>query len=492
MKYSRRKFLSSITGAAVALPLFSAIKPHQLKKIDAAKPRNVIFILSDDHRYDFLGFLGKPKFLKTPNLDRLALQGAHLQNAFVATSLCSPSRASILTGMYPLTHGVVDNDSPMPENNIFFPKYLREAGYKTAFIGKWHMGNHTDEPQEGFDHWVSFPGQGVYYDSEFNIDGQRKKHTGYITDLLTDYAEEWIHTQREHKFFLHLSHKAVHAMFEPATRHLGVYEKVALEYPATMANTEENYLGKPRWVRAQRNSWHGVDHMYHGEMDFDTFYRRYCETLLALDDSVGRILEALKKNGLLQSTLILYSSDNGFSFGEHGLIDKRHMYEESMRIPMLAHCPELIKPGGTKISEFIQNVDLAPTILAAAGCQAPEQMEGKSFLSLLKGESTPWRDTVFYVYWERPFPHTPTVLGIRTEKYKYMTYHGIWDIDELYDIQNDRNETENLIGKAEHRELVEQLRKRVFDWLEEKKGMSIPLRRSGLWQAAERGVHFDH
>src|SRR5262245_50081935 len=236
--YSRRKFLSSLGSATMALPFLSAGRPSQHQENSPAQPRNIIFILSDDHRHDFLGFLGRPKFLQTPNLDRLAQQGAHLQNAFVTTSLCSPSRASMLTGKYPFAHGVVDNDSPLPPGNVFFPTYLQGAGYKTAFIGKWHMGNHTDEPQPGFNRWVSFPGQGVYYDPEFNIDGIRKKHTGYITDLLTDYAAEWVAAQRDSRFFLYLSHKAVHAMFEPAQRHLGRYEKVALEYPATMANTE--------------------------------------------------------------------------------------------------------------------------------------------------------------------------------------------------------------------------------------------------------------
>ena len=490
--YSRRRFMASMASASAALPLVHTAPATVLKKHESHKPRNIIFILSDDHRYDFFGFMHKPKFLQTPAFDRLARQGAQVQNAFVTTSLCSPSRASILTGTYPFAHGVVDNDSPMPAGNVFFPAYLQKAGYQTAFIGKWHMGNHTDEPQPGFDRWVSFPGQGVYYDPEFNLDGARQKHSGYITDLLTDYAVEWINAQRDRRFFLYLSHKAVHAMFEPAKRHLGKYESAPPAYPATMADTAANYHNKPRWVRAQRNSWHGVDHMYHGEVDFDTFYRRYCETLLAVDDSIGRLLEALKKNGLLESTLILYSSDNGFSCGEHGLIDKRHMYEESIRLPLLAHCPELIKPN-TIVSELVQNVDFAPTILEAAGYQPPAMMEGKSFLPLLRGEKIPWREAIFYFYfWERPFPHTPTMLGIRTAQYKYITYHGIWDTDELYDVQSDAEEKENLIERQEHRELVETLRRRIFDWLEEKHAMAIPLRRSGLWQAAERNVHFDH
>ncbi|NIP26570.1 MAG: sulfatase, partial [Phycisphaerae bacterium] len=375
-----------------------------------------------------MGFLNKPSFLETPAMDRMAREGAHLENAFVVTSLCSPSRASILTGKFPQTHGVVDNQHPLPEHNVIFPQYLKDAGYKTAFIGKWHMGGHTDEPRPGFDHWVSFPGQGVYYDPEFNVNGESIEHNGYITDLLTDYAVEWIGKQsNDQPFMLYLSHKAVHAMFEPAKRHLGLFDKIKPEYPASMANTKENYRGKPEWVKEQRHSWHGVDYMYHGEMEFDTFYRRYCETLLSLDESIGRVLNALEKKELSKNTLVIYTSDNGFTLGEHGLIDKRHMYRESIRIPLLALGPGLIK-AATKITNLIQNVDFAPTFLEAAGIEPPDDMDGKSFLPLLKGTDVSRREEVYYeYYWERPFPHTPTVFGVRTETYKYMTYHGIWD-----------------------------------------------------------------
>ncbi len=445
---------------------------------------NVIFILSDDHRYDFMGFMGKPKFLETPNMDRMAREGAHFENAFVTTSLCSPSRASILTGLFSHKHGIVDNQAPMPEGLTFFPQYLQEGGYETAFMGKWHMGHEDDNPKPGFDKWISFLGQGEYYNPTFNIDGKRKKVDGYITDLLTDYAVEWIRKKREKPFFLYLSHKATHAMFKPAKRHLGKYDNVKIEYPANMADAEENYSGKPAWVKAQRNSWHGVKYMYHGQMDFDTFYRRYCETLLGVDESIGRILKTLEDTGLLENTLVLYMGDNGFSFGEHGLIDKRQMYEESMRVPLLAYGPGVIKPG-TKIKQLVQNIDIAPTTLAVAGIKKPEQMDGESFLPLLKGEEIPWRDAVFYeYYWERNFPQTPTVHGIRTNRYKYMHFHGIWDIDELYDLKNDPDEMHNLINDPEHQERVKKVNKRDFDWLENTGGMYIPLRR-------DRGVRRD-
>jgi len=361
------------------------------------KPRNVIFILSDDHRYDFMGFLNKPKFLETPNMDRMAREGAYIKNATVSTALCSPSRASILTGQYAHKHGVVDNNTRVPEGTRFFTQDLQKAGWQTAFMGKWHMGG------------------------------------------ASDYALDWMIKDCDSgkPFMLYLSHKAVHAMFEPAKRHLSKYENVKLEYPKSMAYTEENYKGKPDWVAEQRNSWHGVDHMYHGQMDFDTFYRRYCETLLSVDESIGRVIKYLEDNNLAEDTLVMYMGDNGFVFGEHGLIDKRHMYEESMRVPFLAWCPGMIKPGSV-IEELVQNIDIAPTVLDVAGLETPDRMDGKSFLPILQGKKIPWRDNAFYeYYWERNFPHTPTTHGIRTNRYKYIHYHGVWDIDELYDLKDE-------------------------------------------------------
>lgn len=440
-------------------------------------PKNVVFILSDDHRYDFMGFMGKPDFLETPGMDRMAAEGAHIQNATVSTALCSPSRASILTGQYAHRHGVVDNNAPIREGTVFFPQFLQEAGYETAFFGKWHMGHDTDEPRPGFDRWVSFRGQGDYYNPTLNIDGERKQVQGYTSDILTDYAIEWLEKQQEGPFFLYLSHKAVHAMFEPAERHRGKYENARLVYPQTMADTEENYRLKPRWVREQRFGWHGVDYMYHGQLDFDSFYRRYTETLLALDESIERVLDYLDKNGLAESTLVIYMGDNGFSFGEHGLIDKRHMYEESMRVPMLVYAPGMIE-AGMKIPELIQNIDVGPTILDLAGIETPEWMDGSSFKPLLQGETISWRDEVFYeYYWERNFPHTPTVFGLRGERYKYMFYHGVWDIDEFYDIQNDPLERHNLIFSPDHQDLIREMQDRLFDNLEGTNGMQIPLQR---------------
>lgn len=479
---SRRRFLKTVGSATVFLPLIAGCNCQSRSlslKRNYRKPRNIIFILSDDHRYDFMGFMGKPAFLETPNLDRLARNGAHLQNTFVSTSLCSPSRASLLTGQYAHNHGVVDNISRVPEGTIFFPQYLQEIGYETAFIGKWHMGEdvQSDQPRPGFDHWISFPGLGHYYNPTLNINGTRIKKEGYITDILTDYALDWMKQARNKPFFLCLSHKAVHSLFKPAERHLNRYANVALEYPKGMANTAENYRGKPAWVKAQRDTYHGVDLMYYGEIDFDSFYRRYCETLLGIDESVGSVLDYLDNSGLADSTLVLYTSDNGFSFGEHGLLDKRHMYEESIRVPLIVQCPEIIRPG-LKVSQMVQNIDIAPTILEFAGLEAPDYMDGRSFLPLLEEKEIPWREVILYEYfWERPFPYTPTLHGIRTDRYKYIHYYGIWDTDEFYDLQSDPEEMNNLLDSPEHQDLIKKYNGWLFDILESTSGMNVPLRR---------------
>jgi N-acetylglucosamine-6-sulfatase len=448
-----------------------------LKPLPDGKPRNIVFILADDHRYDALGFMGHP-FLQTPHLDSLARNGVHLKNAFVTTALCSPSRASILTGLYAHRHRVVDNNNPVPPGTVFFPQYLQRAGYATAFIGKWHMGGESDAPQPGFDHWVSFRGQGTYLPSAsgLNVNGQRVPQKGYITDELTDYALDWLEKRPAGQpFFLYLSHKGVHADFVPAERHKGRYKDKPFPTPKTMALTKENLAARPMWVQNQRNSWHGVDFPYHSDLDIAEYYRRYCETLLGVDNSVGRVLDWLRRRGLLDSTLVIYMGDNGFAFGEHGLIDKRTAYEESMRVPLLMQCPELFK-GGTVVEQMVANLDLAPTILEAAALQPPEGLDGKSFLRLAQGKSVPWRDALLYeYYWERNFPHTPTLHALRTDRFKYIHVHGLWDLDELYDLKADPLEAKNLISSREHQATARELNRKLFDLLEQTQGMWIPL-----------------
>jgi len=413
-------------------------------QVETEAKRNIVFVLIDDQRYDALSITGHP-YLETPKIDDLARNGLLCENAFVTTSLCSPSRASILTGQYAHVHGVMDNGTLLNPDTPTFPQELQKAGYTTGFIGKWHMGGSSDEPRPGWHRWVSFRGQGVYNDPTFNIDGERSKHEGYVTDLITDYAVDFVHENAERPFMLYMSHKAVHAPFTPAERHEGSYDDVTYRPPSTYADTDENYEGKPRWVRNQRPSWHGVDGYGLGDWDLQTFTREYAEAMRAVDDSVGRLKEALREEGLLESTFFVYTSDNGFLFGEHGLVDKRTMHEPSIRVPLIVHCPELIKPGRT--DEILTNIDFAPTFLDIAGVPVPGSMQGESFFELVQGEDVEWRDAFLYEYfWERSFPQTPTVLGVRTKTHKFMRYHGVYDRYELYNLEEDPEETNNILG----------------------------------------------
>lgn len=464
---TRRTLLGSL-GAALAVPDRNA------------RHRNIIFILSDDHRYDALGFLKAQPWLRTPQLDRVAAEGVHFKNAFVTTALCSPSRASILTGLYSHRHRIVDNNTPIPRGTVFFPSYLQTAGYKTAFIGKWHMGAASDDPQPGFDQWVSFKGQGAYWPNPngLNVNGKHVPQKGYITDELTDYALDWLRTvPREQPYFLYLSHKAVHADFIPAPRHLGLYRDAQFVYPPTMAADGEMAQHRPMWVQNQRNSWHGVDYAYHSNLDVATYYKRYAETLMAVDESLGRVFDELKSRGELDSTLLIYMGDNGFAFGEHGLIDKRTAYEESMRVPMLARCPQLFS-GGRTVKEMVAGLDIMPTVLDAAAAPIPKGLDGLSWLPLAQGQSVPWRQELLYeYYWERNYPQTPTMHALRGDRFKYIRYQGLWDIDELYDLEEDPLESRNLIFDPRYAAVLKQMHEHLFDVLEETGGMNIPLQR---------------
>ncbi|MFV0443094.1 MAG: sulfatase [Planctomycetaceae bacterium] len=467
---------SMVSGAELELP-----------GITGASRRNVVFILSDDHRYDVMSFLGHP-WVETPAMDALAKEGAYFQNAMVTTSLCSPSRASILTGQYMHKHGVVDNNVPTPAETIFFPQYLQAAGYQTGFFGKWHMGGHSDAPRPGFDRWVSFKGQGHYFPPEngsrwsLNVDGESVPQKGYITDELTDYAVEWLRGSVKpsgQPFFLYLSHKGVHGMFHPAERHSGRFQGQPFPIPRTMADTAENYRDKPMWLKNQRNSWHGVDFAFHRNTDITEYYRLYCECLMSVDDSIARVRQWLSDNGLAENTLVIYMGDNGFQWGEHGLIDKRTAYEASMRVPLVGVCPGLWQPGSV-VKDVVANIDIAPTVLAAAGLQTPANMDGRSFLGLPSTErsSTEWRDKLLYeYYWEYNFPHTPTTFALRTPRYKFVQYHGVWDLDELYDLQTDPYEEHNLIFAADQQARIRTMRADLHDMLEQAQGNRVPFSR---------------
>jgi len=451
----------------------------------ASSKRNIVFVLTDDHRFDAMGFMDHP-FLETPQLDRLANEGAHVKNAFVTTSLCSPSRASILTGLYAHRHGIVDNnENHVSEDLVFFPQLLQKAGYQTGFFGKWHMGGHNADPQRGFDQWVSFDGQGRYWPDGkgtdwpvtkpimININGTEVPQKGYITDELTDYALDWLKdVPQDQPFFMYISHKAVHSAFVPADRHIDRYKGKKMPNPKSR-NHHEN---APLWVQNQRNSWHGVDYAYHKDLNIEYYYQRYCEALLSVDENVGRVLDVLKKRGQLDNTLFVYMGDNGFGFGEHGLIDKRNAYEWSMRVPMLARCPDMI-PAGSTVESLVANIDIAPTLLEAAGVSVPGDLDGQSAWQAFQGKKVAARTEFMYEYfWEKNYPHTPTIFALRTDRYKYIRPHGVWDLEELYDLKADPEETYNLISNEEHASIARQMNKRLFEILEETGGMKMPLR----------------
>ncbi|MBI1370831.1 MAG: sulfatase-like hydrolase/transferase [Planctomycetes bacterium] len=450
--------------------------------------RNVIFILSDDHRFDFMRFHpGCPQWLQTPAMDRMAREGVHLANAFVSTSLCSPSRASILTGQYMHHHHVVDNQHPVPPGTLFFPQTLQKAGFTTAFIGKWHMGHDSDEPRPGFDHWAGFRGQGEYNDPTLNIDGQRKQFKGYSADVLTDLALDWLKTGRaaDKPFFLYLSFKAPHYPFQPAPRNQGIYHDKPIPYPPTIGRTEENYRTQPNWVRERRYSIHGIDHMETGRFDndpvpsFDDWYHNYTEAIHTVDEEIGRVLDYLDQSGLSRSTLVIYMGDNGFHMGEHGFYDKRDAFEPSMRVPMLAWAPGHL-PAGGRVEKMVQNIDIAPTILGALGVEVDEAMkfDGRSFWPLAMGQDVPdWRDHILYEYhWEWNFPATPTMFAIRTDRYKYVYYHGVWDIDSFHDLATDPDERHNLIQVPAYQDQIAKLRDQMFKELEASGALDTPVR----------------
>lgn len=452
---------------------------------------NVVFVLCDDHRYDCLGIEGHP-FLETPHLDQLARDGALMTKAYVTTSLCSPSRASILTGLYAHNHRVVDNYHPVEPSLVFFPQQMQQAGYETAFFGKWHMGGDVDDPQRGFDHWMAFKGQGTYwpdghgttrevpqttYDG-FNLNGQRVPQKGYITDELTEYAVNWLSSRDQTKpFFMYISHKAVHADFVPADRHRGKYDNESL--PIAIPTVKQMDAGNlPMWVRNQRNSRHGADFGYNLDgFSPEVYYRRYCESLLAVDDSVGRLRVKLDELGLSSKTLFIYMGDNGFQFGDHGLIDKRTAYEASARVPLIVAAEGLV-PAGQRVNELIGNIDIAPTILDATGSPELANSDGVSFWSTLtrhreKGSA---RQALLYeYYWERNYPHTPTLHAVLGQRWKYIRCHGLWDRDELYDLESDPVELNNLIDDPSQSKRVAEMNQLLWGLLFESDGHEIPL-----------------
>ena len=442
---TRREFISR--GAAAAGLLAGGLS---LGEADEKRP-NILFILTDDQRYDALGFMGKPGFLKTPNMDRIAREGAQFRNAFVTISLCAPSRACFLSGCYAHRHGVVTNEGfELDPSTPTFPQVLQKAGYETAFIGKWHQAPRSD-PRPGFDYWLSFVGQGVYDDPKLNENGREFQAKGYMTDLLTDYAVKWLKKDRDKPFCMMLSHKAVHGPFTPPAKYKEALADAEIPEPASYKDTFED---KPEWMRRaftsgmRREQWivsegtpvpKKVQRKPWNSKGFLDYYR----TIMGIDDGIGRVLDTLESTGQLDNAVIVFAGDNGYFIGEHGLGDKRLMFEESIRIPFLVRYPKLVK-GGSKVDETVLNIDLAPTLLDLAGAKIPDGMQGKSIVPLIKGKKGP-HDSFLYEYFREGWAcGLPLMLGVRTNEWKYCTYPDIKDIDELYDLKNDPIEMHNL------------------------------------------------
>lgn len=449
-----------------------------------AKRPNVLFILTDDMRWDAFGLGGNPH-VKTPHIDRLGKEGVYFRNAFCTTSLCSPSRASILSGVYAHTHGVTNNFTEYPTDLRSFPMALQKEGYDTAYFGKWHMGEENDEPRPGFNWFVTHKGQGKYFDTEFNINGQRREVVkGYYTHAVTEMASEWLNRQRDGKpWCLMIGHKAPHSFYFPEPKYEQAFQSVPVAYPETAFMLGD----KPKWIAERLYTWHGIygplfewrkkfpDDRPEAVRDFAAMTRAYWGTILSVDDSVGHLRELLINRQELDHTIIVFMSDNGILNGEHGMIDKRTMHEPSIRIVQLVRYPNLVPPGEPRVvDQQVLTIDVAPSLLELCSAPPLEKSQGRSWVKLCRtGEDPLWRKSWFYHYnYEQQFPYTPNVRGVRTDSWKYVHYpHGDGTADrhlaELYNIEFDPEERHNLIGKGKYAPVVAELKEELRRLMEE-------------------------
>ena len=467
------RIMRKLALATVAILLtFLASTPLAQPQRQHARP-NIIFILVDDLRWDELGITGHP-FLKTPHIDRIGREGALFRNAFMTTPLCSPSRASFLTGQYAYTHGIIDNvdRSVASHKLITFPLLLQQAGYATAFIGKWHMGN-DDSPRPGFDRWVSFKGQGSYVNPEINEDGRDVNARGYITDLLNGYAVEFIKRRHDKPFLVYLAHKAIHPevmqhgdgsvnlaeaeRFIPAERHRDLF--VGKTVPRRR-NAMRPPVGKP----ALQRTINDLPPLGPKTATSDETVLGRQRSLMAIEEGVGEILKALQETNQLDDTVIVLASDNGYFYGEHGLsVERRLAYEESIRMPLLVRYPRSIKPGTVR-DEFALNIDVAPTLLELAGVSPPVTTQGRSLVPLLKGLRSEWRRSFLIEYYsDKVFPRIRKMgyKAVRTERWKYIHYLELDHMDELYDLKADPYEMKNVINRREAARSLEDMKREL-------------------------------
>jgi arylsulfatase A-like enzyme len=466
-------------------------------------PPNILFIMSDDHSYQTLSAYDN-SLIQTPNLDRIANDGVLFSNSFVGNSICAPSRATLLTGKHTHKNGQMTNANTFDGSQVTFPKLLQQAGYQTVLVGKWHL---KSDPT-GFDYWNILPGQGEYYNPDFIEMGEIKRHEGYCTTITTDIALQWLDGRDTKKpFCLLLHHKASHRTWQPDTIHFDDFKDKDYPVPHTFF---DNYEGRraaaeqklsirstdmdirydlkmqderiesrfplmdhtARMNEQQKKAWEAHynpikdDFLEQGLEGDDLYlwkYQRYMRDYLAcirsLDENVGRVLDYLEKNGLLNNTLVVYTSDQGFYMGEHGWFDKRFMYEQSLRTPLLMRPPKgYIQKG--EISELVQNIDYAPTFLDMAGVEIPQQMQGRSLKPLLmNNKKQPWRKAIYYHYYEFPNEHmVKKHYGIRTDRYKLIHFYDDIDEWEFYDLQNDPDEMNNLIRSEQWVSLIDSLK----------------------------------
>lgn len=445
----------------------------------SSRPPNLLFIVTDDQRWDAIG-LGGSRHLRTPNMDRLGQEGVYFRNAFCTTSLCSPSRASILSGLYAHAHGVVNNFTEYPEELASFPRVLQTRGYDTAYVGKWHMGEDNDEPRPGFDWFVTHKGQGQYFDTEFNFNGERRQVVpGYYTTVVTDMAEEWLKRPRDENrpWCLMIGHKAPHSFYYPEPKYENAFEHARVPYPETAFMLDD----KPAWIRDRLYTWHGIygplfawrqefpDDSPEAVKDFEAMTRAYWATLLSVDDSVGRLYALLEQRGELDNTIIVFISDNGILNGEHGMVDKRTAHEPSIRIVQVVRYPGLTPPDQPKVIEQqVLTVDLAPSLLELCDASPLRNIHGQSWVRLVQRGDRGWRRSWLYYYnYEEQFPYTPNVRSVRTDTWKYTRYpHGDGGPDrhlaELYNIEFDPEERYNLIDRPQYASVVRRMQRELL------------------------------
>ena len=449
--------------------------PEDTGAADSEQP-NIIFVVADDHAVRGLSCYGG-RILDTPNLDRIAEEGVRFENCFVTNSVCSASRASMLTGKYSHKNGVKKNvflgrQRRFDGSQMTAPKKLQDAGYTTIHIGKWHLGGHP----RGFDYWKRLPAQGRYTNPTFlekpkkRWRPKRTRENGYVTDILTEETVDAIEQHRgDGPFYLQCWHKAPHRKWVPEKRHENLFEGETLPPPPTFNDDYHSRSSAAKRARmriADMPDWRheqpkGLTDEESKHWNYQRYIKNYLRTVKALDESVGRLLDYLDETGLAENTLVAYTSDNGMFMGEHGYYDKRFMYEEAIRIPLLMRYPSMIE-SGTSEERVVRNIDFAPTFMDLAGIEVPEEVQGRSLRPLLTQQEDPnWDEPLYYHYYEYPLPHrVHRHYGIRTDRYKLIYYYRI-DEWELFDLQRDPDELRNVVDDDRYADVVSTLKDEI-------------------------------